>query len=119
MENTKPTPEEIIKQLESSKQMVPIGTVDGLLIEATIDDENLIFHHRLDAFSRPSQQQALATLTKLNTYYEALRSTSERFRMLVDSRRFSAELYIFSGQMDFSVATMDEVGVKWHVDLNK
>jgi hypothetical protein len=39
--------------------------------------------------------------------------------MLVGSRRFSAELYIFSGQMDFSVATMDEFGVKWDVDLNK
>lgn len=117
METIKPTPEEIIKQLESSRLMVTVGTVDGTDVEATIDDEKVMFHHRLDAFSRPSKQQALAILTKLNAYYAELYESSELFRTFVGGRHFEAELYVFSGHMDFSVATMDKNGVQWHVGL--
>jgi hypothetical protein len=117
MKNIKPTPEEIVKHLESSTQMVTVGTIDGIPVEATIDDEKLMFYHRLDAFLRPSKQQALAMLAKLNAYCAELYNTSEMFRTFIGRRRFAAELYVFSGQMDFSVATMDKNGVQWHVDL--
>jgi hypothetical protein len=117
MENIKPTPEEIIKHLESSTQMVTVGTVDGIHVEATINDEKLMFHHRLDAFARPSKQQALAMLTNLKAYYAELYESSELFRAFIGRRNFAAELYVFSGQMDFSVATMSKNGISWHVEL--
>ena len=119
MEHIKSSPEAVIKRLESAVFMVTLGTVEGIEVEATIDDEKLMFHHRLDAFARPSKPQALAILTKLNAYYAELHESSELFRAFIGSRRFAAELYVFSGQMDFSVATLDQNGVQWHVDLNK
>jgi hypothetical protein len=118
MEHIKSSPEAVIKRLESSVFMVTLGTLEGIEVEATIDDEKLMFHHRLDAFARPSKQQALAILAKLNAYYAELHESSERFRIFIGSRRFEAELYVFSGQMDFSVATMSKNGILWHVDLD-
>jgi len=50
MAKTKPFPEEITKKLESPAPMVRIGMIDGIDVEATIDDEKLVFHHRLNAF---------------------------------------------------------------------
>ncbi|MAT96612.1 MAG: hypothetical protein CL608_05665 [Anaerolineaceae bacterium] len=115
MKTINPTPEKIMQQLASSASFV----VDGIQVEATIDEAKLVFRYRLDAFSRPSKQQAVALLAKLNAYYTELHNTSEQFRTFIGSRQFTAELYVFSGHMDFSVATMDQNGVQWHVNLNE
>jgi hypothetical protein len=31
----------------------------------------------------------------------------------------TAELYVFSGQMDFAVATLADNGITWHVKLDE
>lgn len=113
----KRSPEEIIHRLEAATHLIPIAVVDNLHIEATINDEKLVFYHRLDAFRTPSKQEAAALLAKLNAYYLELYQASEMFRRFLGARDFVAELYVFSGQMDFSVATMDHSGITWHVNL--
>lgn len=111
--------EEIIKLLQSTQVMVTLGTVDGIDVEATMTEAKVTFYHRLDAFSRPTRQEALSVLSRLSDYYAALCESSAVFREFVGDRMFEAELYVFSGQMDFAVATMDTEGVTWHVKLDE
>lgn len=109
----------IIKELSAADRTVAVGVVDGIDVEAAIDKEKLVFQHRLDAFSRPTKQEALEILTRLNDYINELYHASEAFREFVGNRRFAAELCVYSGQMDFTVATMDKQGVQWHVNLDE
>lgn len=110
--------EEIIKLLQSTQFMVMLGTVDGIDVEATINKAKVTFYHRLDAFSRPTRQEALSVLSRLSDCYAALCESSAVFREFVGDRTFEAELYVFSGQMDFTVATMADSGITWHVALD-
>ena len=110
--------EEIIKLLQSTQFMVTLGTVDGIDVEATMTEAKVTFYHRLDAFSRPTRQEALSILSRLSDYFAALCESSAVFREFVGDRTFAAELYVFSGQMDFSVATLADSGITWHVTLH-
>ncbi|MBK8900917.1 MAG: hypothetical protein IPM53_07035 [Anaerolineaceae bacterium] len=83
-----------------------------------MNEVKVVFHHRLSAFARPTRQEALAILSRLSDYYVELYRSSASFREFVGSRQFEAELYVLSGQMDFTVATMGENGLSWHVDLD-
>jgi hypothetical protein len=118
MENKLFAVEEIIKKLQSSSFMVMLGTVDGIDVEATMNEAKVTFHYRLDAFHRPTRQEALAILTRLHDCFAGLCRSSAVFREFVGDRKFEAELYVFSGQMDFTVATMDARGVTWRVALD-
>lgn len=119
MEDKLLTATEIITRLQNSPLMVTIGTVGGTAVEATLHEAKLTFHHRLDAFARPTRQEALALLTTLSDCYAALCESSAVFQEFVGDRTFEAELYVFSGQMDFTVATLDDHGITWHVNLDE
>lgn len=119
MEGKKPSPEEIVKKLLSAGQLVPLGVIDGIFVEGASKEDEVIFYHRLDAFSRPTQQEAHALLLRLKDFYTKLHHASPHFREFVADRQFRAELYVFSGQMDFTVATLDAHRVIWHVDLEE
>ncbi len=110
--------EEIINKLQTSAYMVTIGTVDGIGLEATLNEAKVVFHHRLNAFSRPTRQEALSVLSQLSDCFAELYRSSAPFRKFVGGRKFEVELYVFSGQMDFTVATMDDKGLTWHVNLD-
>ncbi len=111
--------EEIIKTLQSRALMVTLGTVDGIDVAATMNEAEVTFYHRLDAFFRPARQEALSILSRLSECYAALCRSSAVFREFVGDRKFAAVLYVFSGQMDFTVATMDTKGVTWQVKLDE
>lgn len=82
-------------------------------------EARVTFYHRLDAFSRPTRQEALSVLSRLRDCYAALCESSAVFREFVGDRMFAAELYVFSGQMDFAVATLADSGITWHVKLDE
>ncbi|HAP43625.1 MAG TPA: hypothetical protein DD477_10025 [Spirochaetaceae bacterium] len=107
-----------VADLPGSPYFVTLEPYEGLRVEAVLAEGSLRFCHNLGGFHCPSRAEAVAQLAALRAYYQRLQAASDEFRALAAGRRFSAELYVFSGQMDFPVATQTEAGTVWQVALD-
>jgi hypothetical protein len=111
------TGEKIIADLTDAAYMIGIGTYQNLNIEATVDDRRIAFHHNLGGFNVPTREQATEKIRVLQEYYHKLRDASAAFRAFSDGRIFEAELYVFSGQMDFPIAVSRDDCITWKTEL--
>jgi hypothetical protein len=108
----------LLCNLQTQRYEVWVGTLAGAHISASSTDDSITYSHNLGGSGRPTQARALALLELMGEVHRRLVAADEAFRQFVAGKRFSAELIVFSGQMDFRVATLGADGaVTWLVDL--
>jgi hypothetical protein len=93
-------------------------TPSGMFVDATMSDATIFFCHNLSTRA-PTRAEALAIFAELKLWMEQLREASEAFDALCAPRGAWWELYVLSGQMDFTVAEWDGQGeVVWRSALD-
>jgi hypothetical protein len=104
---------EIIKLLNDSEYMVHIADYRGLRIEATANNSEITFYHNLGGFNVPSKKEAEMMISTIEEFFHQLYYNAMEFRSFVAGRMLVIELYVFSGQMDFSVARYKNHKIEW------
>lgn len=108
----------LLHNLQTQHYEVWVGTWAGVRICSSSTDNSLTYAHNLGGSNRPTPAQAVALLQLLDDVHRQLVAADEGFRQFAATKRFSAELVVFSGQMDFRVATLGADGaVSWLVQL--
>ena len=108
----------LLRNLQTERYEVWVGTLAGVRICASSTDDSLTYSHNLGGSDRPTRAQAVALLQLMGNMHRELVAADEAFRQFVAGKRFRAELIVFSGQMDFRVATLGADGaITWLVEL--
>lgn len=110
----------LLRNLQTQRYEVWVGTWAEIRICASRTDDSLTYAHNLGGSDRPTRAQAVALLQLMGDVHRELVTADEAFRQFAAGKRFSAELIVFSGQMDFRVATFGAVGaITWLVELEE
>ena len=118
MENYKAAAEKLIADLTSSSYIVAAGpTINNLYFGAYRNAACIVFMDNLGSSPIP-KIEAEERLNSFVFYYEKLIAESEAWREFMLEKTFRAELVVFSGQMDFTVAILENGAITWHVNLD-
>lgn len=118
MENYKAAAEKLVADLKNSSNIVAAGpTINGTYFGAYRNAQGIVFMDNLGSSPIP-KSEAVERLNSFLLYYEKLCATSETWCEFMIGKTFKAELIVLSGQMDFTVATLENGEITWHVNLD-
>jgi len=98
-------------------QLAYLGLYKGLGLEVFRNESEFQFLIKLRADQKPSRAEAENYIAELRKLYAELLEEFADFRSLVEGKSFGLELYVFSGQMDFTVARADQNEIEWLYSL--
>jgi hypothetical protein len=75
--------------------------------------------HNIGGMKAPSKAEVSVLLDGLVNYYQELCQGSIDLATFLEDKVFVAELIVFSGQMDFKVASWKSGQITWHTKLEE
>lgn len=108
-----------ILQYKGNTRSVYLNRINNHAVRAYFPKETLYFEHNIGGMKRPTKTEASLLLEGLVNYYEALCQDSIDLSTFLEGKNFVAVLVIFSGQMDFKVASWEKGMITWHTELDE
>jgi hypothetical protein len=99
-----------------SSTFISIGYYQAVSVDVLVEAQSISFQSNVGGMKRPSKEEAKGLFEKLAQLHTELLSLPDYSKFVAD-KSFSAVLYVFSGQMDFRVATFDGKQIQWEVEL--
>lgn len=109
---------EIVKKLESSSYQVHCIGINNNLLAAYMDAKTIQFSCNVGGHYKPTKAAATEILLELKANFDLLYEHSPTFREYVGDRSFLALIEVFSGHMDFRVASLKDGQYDFYVTLD-
>mgnify|MGYP000055551658 CR=1 FL=1 len=109
----------LLRLLEHNESFpsIYLNRINEYAVQAYFSKETLYFEHNIGGMKRPSKTEATTLLEGLVNYYEELRLDSTDLITVLEDKNFVAVLVVFSGQMDFRVASWESGNITWQTKL--
>jgi hypothetical protein len=107
----------LVASLEASSYAVNAGAAQGLALEAYREGALVVLSHNLGSSRKPSRLEAAGMLESILRYGASLAAKSAAFGAYLGGKALVAELYVFSGHMDFKVARLHDGRLEFYVEL--
>jgi hypothetical protein len=112
-----PSGDTLAAALNRGEGSVFAGFEGDFLIEARLEEGEIRLSVNLGGSYKPTRPEAEVLLQALEQRVHRLSAGSESFSAAVSGLTVVAELYVFSGPMDFPVAERAGGQTRWFVDL--
>lgn len=105
-------------QYKENTRSIYLRRINKYAVRADFSNETLYFEHNIGGMKRPTKAEASVLLEGLVHYYQELCQDSLDLAAFLEGKGFVAELIVFSGQMDFKVASWEQGTITWHTELD-
>ena len=109
---------EVLQEGESSRSMY-LNRINNHAIRANFLKGTLYLEHNIGGMRRPTKAKASVLLEGLVQYYQELCQDSSDLAAFLEDKSFVAELVVFSGEMDFKIASWQNGDITWHTELEE
>lgn len=106
----------VLQQPESTRS-VYLDRINNHAVRAHFSKETLYFEHNIGGIKRPTKAEASVLLEGLADYYQELCEDSNDLTTSLEGKSFVAELVVFSGHMDFKIASLKDGVITWDTEL--
>jgi hypothetical protein len=106
-----------VLQHKGSTRSIYLDRINNHAVRAHFSKETLYFEHNIGGVKRPTKAESSVLLEGLVDYYQELCEDSNDLTTFLEGKSFVAELVVFSGQMDFKVASWKEGAITWDTEL--
>lgn len=108
-----------VLQHKKNTRSIYLNRINKHAVRAHFLDNIFYLEHNIGGMQRPTKAEASVLLEGLVDYYHALCEDSTDLASFLEGKRFVAELIVFSGQMDFKVASLEMGRIAWHTKLDE
>ena len=95
-----------------------LGTIGDLRVEARVNEHDLLIGANLGSGPRPTRAQVMEMLLSMERFYHEITLHVPEFATFVSGYEIGYEIFVFSGPMDFTVATRRNGRVSWETELD-
>ena len=108
-----------VLQYEESTRSIYLNRINNHAVRANLLEGTFYLEHNIGGMKAPSKAEASVLLEGLVAYYQDLCEGSIDLAVFLEDKVFVAELIVFSGQMDFKVASWKKGIITWHTKLEE
>lgn len=108
-----------ILQHKENTRSIYLSRINNHAVRADFSNERFSLEHNIGGMKRPTKREASILLEGLVTHYQELCQSSIELATFLEDKAFVAELIIFSGHMDFKVASWENDNITWHTNLEE
>lgn len=101
--------------LLASEYMISLARYKNIHIEGCIRDGTLVLYHNLGSSKVPGKSDVINLIQNISEFKDQLKESG--LLKLINCTEIEIEIYVFSGQMDFVVATEKNGEIEWITDL--
>lgn len=111
----------LLKMLQSqgNTRSIYLDRINIHAVRASFSNETFYLEHNIGGMKRPTKAEASVLLEGLVNYYDELCQESIDLKTCLEGKGFVAVLVVFSGQMDFKVASWEKEIITWHTELEE